>query len=198
MALVCGEITPAYGILPPERIHYVRRILPELRLVLLLRNPVERAWSHALMDLASRRGRAPADVPEEEAIAFLESEVQVRRSDYGAILDAWLAEFAEEQLLTGFFEDVVERPRELLTDVFRHIGVSTEVDWSSFPAGKVISPRVSPGKKGHEVELREADDGDVEHPCPPGVRRWLEERYAPDLERLAQRLGEPAARWRTG
>ena len=29
-----------------------------------------------------------------------------------------------------------------------------------------------------------------------GLQRRLEDRYAPDLERLARRLGERAARWR--
>jgi len=28
------------------------------------------------------------------------------------------------------------------------------------------------------------------------VRRWLEQRYADDLDRLAQRLGGPAESWR--
>ena len=197
---VRGEITPAYGILAPERIRYVGRILPELRLILLLRNPVERAWSHALMDLASRRGRDPSEVPSDEVIAFLKSDVAGRRGDYLAILDAWGAEFPREQLYVGFFEWIHERPRDLLCDVFRHIGVSTNVDWARFPLDKVIVPRVSPEHKGHTVESLEgggpAHSG--RHPCPEPVRRWLAEHYAQDIERLAERLGGPVAAWRVG
>ena len=196
---VKGEITPAYGILPPERIRYLRRVMPRVRLLLLLRNPIERAWSHALMDLASRRGRDPEQVPFDEAIAFLESDLTVRRSDYGAILDAWLAVFPREQLYVGFFEWIRERPRELLSEVFRHIGVSADVDWEEFPLEKVIVPGVAPGRKGHTTECLERAEGSDEsgrHPCPEPVRRWLEQRYADDLERLAQRLGGPAESWR--
>jgi len=197
---VKGEITPAYGILPVERIRSVRRVLPRVRLILLLRNPVDRAWSHALMDLAFRRGRAPGDVPESEYRAFLESETATRRGDYAAILDAWLAVFPRDQLYVGFFEAIRERPRELLSEVFRHIGVSTDVDWDAFPAARVIVPRVSPERKGHGVALLdEAGDSDSRrHPCPAVIRAWLVQRYADDLERLAERFGEPAARWRAG
>ncbi len=197
---VCGEITPAYGILSPERIRYVGRILPRLRLVLLLRNPVERAWSHALMDLAARRGRDPAEVSTDEVIAFLESDVAERRGDYPAILDAWNAVFPREQLYVGFFDWIQERPRDLFCEVLRHIGASTDVDWERFPLGKVIVPGVAPGRKGHTVE--ELDGSGPartgRHPCPEPVRRWLTEHYAEDLERLAERLGGPAAAWRAG
>jgi hypothetical protein len=197
---VRGEITPAYGILDPERIRYVARILPDLRLILLLRNPIERAWSHALMDLASRRGRDPAEVPTQEVIRFLESDVAGRRGDYLAILDAWGADFPREQLYVGFFEWIHERPRELLGDVFRHIGVSPEVHWDRFPLGKVIVPLVSPDQKGHTVESLEGSGParSNRHPCPEPVRRWLEAHYADDIERLAERLGGPADAWRSG
>lgn len=197
---VKGEITPAYGILPVERIRTVREVLPRVRLILLLRNPVDRAWSHALMDLAFRRGRAPDQVPESEYRAFLESETAARRGDYAAILDAWLGVFPPDRLYVGFFEAIRERPRVLLSEVFRHIGVSTDVDWDAFPTAKVIVPRVSPARKGHDVAvLDEAGEADSErHPCPEPIRAWLVRRYAGDLERLAERFGEPAARWRAG
>jgi hypothetical protein len=168
-----GEITPAYGILPAERIRYLGRVVPRLRLVLMLRNPLERAWSHALMDLASRRGRDPDQVPFDEA--------------------------PREQLYVGFFEWIRERPRELLSEVFRHIGVTTDVRWEDFPLDKVIVPGVAPGRKGHTTECLEPGEAAVEsgrHPCPEPVRRWLEQRYADELERLAERLGGPARGWR--
>ena len=50
-ARVRGEITPAYSALPPDRIRFIRSVMPDLKLIFLMRNPVDRAWSHALMDL---------------------------------------------------------------------------------------------------------------------------------------------------
>jgi hypothetical protein len=191
-----GEITPAYGILPAARIRFLRDVAPGVRLLLLLRNPVERAWSHALMDLAERRGRAPESVPEGEYLAFLGSDVALARGDYLGILERWLAVFPAEQLFVGFFEAIREDPRGLLAAVFRHIGVSHDVDWARFPLAQRISPAVGGGQKGHGLRLEPADTERM--PCPPAVRAWLAERYAPDLARLAERFGPPAARWQSG
>src|SRR5258706_3186219 len=46
-----GEITPAYALLPVEAIREIREINPALRVIYTLRNPLERAWSAALMVL---------------------------------------------------------------------------------------------------------------------------------------------------
>ena len=44
-----GDITPAYGILPQSLIAEVFCELPDVRLIYLIRNPIERAWSSAKM-----------------------------------------------------------------------------------------------------------------------------------------------------
>jgi hypothetical protein len=188
-----GEITPAYGILPHARIRFLRDVAPDVRLLLLLRNPIERAWSQAVMDLAERRGRPAAAVGEAEWLAFLDSDAARSRGDYLGILDRWLAVFPAEQLFVGYFEAIGEDPRGLLAAVFRHIGVSERVDWARFPLAQRISPAVGEGRKGHGLRLE--DPGAERAACPPAVRAWLAERYARDLERLAGRLGAPAARW---
>jgi hypothetical protein len=182
---VRGEITPAYGLLPAERIRFLRRILPELRLVLLLRHPADRAWSQVAMEL-ERAGRRPDTVPEAELLAALEADAVRSRSAYGEILGRWLAVFPAESLLVGFHEEIAEKPRELLVRVFRHIGVSDAVDWSRFPLGDVIvqRPRGAP-------EVRGAVEGAA---CPEPVRRELERRYKSEVEALAARF-EPARRW---
>jgi hypothetical protein len=47
-----GEITPAYATLPVEKIAAIKRRCPSIRLFISLRNPLDRAWSAALMGLA--------------------------------------------------------------------------------------------------------------------------------------------------
>ena len=44
-----GEITPSYAALPPETIRAIREACPGIRLFITFRNPLERAWSAALM-----------------------------------------------------------------------------------------------------------------------------------------------------
>jgi hypothetical protein len=57
---IAGEITPAYSCLSEEAIAYVHGLMPDAKLIFLMRDPVERAWSHAKMDLARTSGRKAA------------------------------------------------------------------------------------------------------------------------------------------
>ena len=174
---VTGEITPGYGALRRGRIRFVRRLMPRVRLVLILRNPIERAWSHAVMDLATTRGRRLEEVEEWEFLAHFRSSGARRQGSYAAMLERWLSVFPEEQLLVAFFEDIAERPRDLLSRVFRHIGVSEPADWERFPYDSQIH-------------------GGLPAALPDAYRESLREIYRGELEALAARLGGPARGWR--
>lgn len=172
-----GEITPAYGVLHPDRIQFIHRVMPDLKLILLLRNPVSRSWSHALMQLVKRAGRRYEDVPEEEFYAHFLSPGSRMRSDYVTTVDNWLAVYPADQLFVGFFEDVRERPGELLTKVFAHLNVPQVDDWSQFPMER-------------EVHVG------VRVPMPDKYREFLEGLYADDIERMIARFGTRCEAWR--
>ena len=46
-----GEITPAYSFMGRDEVARLHQYAPHLRLFIVLRNPIERAWSSALMAL---------------------------------------------------------------------------------------------------------------------------------------------------
>ena len=48
---VKGEITPAYSTLRLEDVAHVHDLVPEAKIIFLMRNPVERAWSQFVMRL---------------------------------------------------------------------------------------------------------------------------------------------------
>jgi hypothetical protein len=50
-------ITPAYGILGPPKNRFVRQIMRDVKLILILRNPIDRAWSRATMVLSRETRR---------------------------------------------------------------------------------------------------------------------------------------------
>jgi hypothetical protein len=133
-----GEITPAYGILPIERIRYIRAVMPEARIVFLLRNPIERAWSHAIMALVTHGGRRFEEIPPREFHDHFLSDANQDRGDYEAIWDRWTNIFPRQQLYYGFFEDITARPLELLREICRHIGLRDDVDWQEFPYAQKV------------------------------------------------------------
>lgn len=172
-----GEITPGYSIIPVERIRFIRTIMPEVRLILLMRNPIDRAWSQALMNLVKLPNKKFEEVDRSEFYDHFRSERSVKRGDYDTVLNNWLSVFPRGQLYIGFFEDISNRPQELLSEVFAHIGVSQDVEWSSFRYKHVIS-------KGPDI------------PLPRMYGDFLEEMYHRDIEVLSERFGVAMAGWR--
>ena len=139
-----GEITPAYSLLPPERVAAVRRLVPDARLILLVREPVETVWSHAVMKLARERGASrPMSSPRSTASSSAVPHQKQRRL-HGHDR-AWQAEYLPGRMLVASNDEVRERPVELLARVFTHLGVSVPDDWSRFPAGSVIDRGVGGG-----------------------------------------------------
>ena len=80
---VKGETTPDYSALPPEKVAHVHELMPEARILFVMRNPIERAWSQALM-FARKSG-----APREALVPHLDREHSVARSDYLRTLETW-------------------------------------------------------------------------------------------------------------
>jgi len=152
-----GEITPAYAILPVDRIREVYAVNPAMRLVLILRHPVERAWSQSEMALARNRRRPVADIPEADFLRHLESEAVLSRSRFSVILRNWLEVFPAEQLHIEFFESIATEPRELLIRILTHIGADpAPMPWQDVPLHQRLN--ANPGRdipEKYHARLRE-------------------------------------------
>lgn len=117
-----GEITPSYAQLPLNTIKFIHREFPNLKLILIVRNPIERAWSAALMALR----RAQMDIGEASDQWFIDvfnSKASLQRGDYEACIKNWRSVFPSEQLLILDYEEVVLDPVGLLKKCCNHIGV---------------------------------------------------------------------------
>lgn len=124
-----GEASPnyLYSEPAPSRIH---RMAPDAQLFAILRNPVERAYSHYLHLL--RSGREPLD----SFAAALDAEPRRRNEGwewswhyqamgfYGQQLQRYLDQFPREQITIYLFEDFTDAPLEVTTDIFRRLGVN--------------------------------------------------------------------------
>ena len=170
---VKGEITPSYGRMPLERIRFIRKIMPDVKLILILRNPVDRLWAAARREVAKTPSKRMEEATESEILEIFRRE----RTDYPGILANWLGVFPKEQLFVGFFEQISNDPRQLLRQVFAFLEVSTDVNWKDFPYGQVINKN-------------------PESPIPAKCREFLEKTYAQDIEELYARFGEPVQSWR--
>jgi hypothetical protein len=130
---VVGEATPDYMYLPhvPER---MARDVPGARLVFILRNPVDRAYSHYWHEVQLGWERLPF----ERAISGEASRIRrsaeerfhfsyVDRGEYAKHLARFMEHFPEERVHVMLFEDVRADLGGALAPLFAFLGV--EVDF---------------------------------------------------------------------
>src|SRR5215470_3823409 len=126
---VAGDCTPSYLYHAPaaERIW---RYNPKIKLLILLRNPVDRAFAH--WNMQRFRGREPLDffdavreeqtriagAPATEARRF----AYVERGFYGRQLERLLKFFPRQQVKTVKFEQFKASQREVLASIFSFLG----------------------------------------------------------------------------
>ena len=183
--MVTGEATPYYLFHPavPER---VEATLPDVRLIALLRDPIERAYSHH--QLMYRTGREKlsfeeAVVAETERLADVERRLgetpsgrrahhhhrhrsYLSRGLYAEQLERWFAHFPPEQLLVLRAEDFAARPTEVYAEVVEFL-------------------RLRPWLPKN---FRNRNLGSYA-PIDPALRARLEEHFAKPNARLAALLG---------
>lgn len=172
---VRGEITPSYSILDAGDIARVRMLLPDLKVIYLLRNPVDRAWSQIRFEWT--RGRFPNIGDVARVHAFIEHPAQALRSDYLRTLDLWEAAFSKKQLYVGFYDDIAAQPAELLREILAFLGVAIDL-------------RVNPDELARKVLVSN------EMPMPEEIGRYLARKYLPAVEKLSGRVSGPVEQWR--
>jgi hypothetical protein len=181
--LVTGEATPYYLYHPlvPERIV---RTLPDVKLIALLRNPVERAYSHYNMNCRQQkeslsfeeaieceeeRLRGEYARLEQGEIEFSENHYKfgyLFRGIYVDRLKLWHEYFPPERLLVLRSEDLYEDPPAVLDQV---------IDFLGLPSWKLTEFKAY-NQKPYQ-------------PIRPETRRRLAEHFAPHNERLYEYLG---------
>lgn len=125
----CGEASTDYL---PSRVApaSVRAFAPDARIVVMLRNPVDRAWSHYRM--AEQNGRAAP--PFAEIVAADRAAIRAQagvpmtgcfgRGLYAPQLSRWFGSFPREQILVVLFDALVADPAGTLARVLAHVGAA--------------------------------------------------------------------------
>ena len=169
-----GEITPNYSVLGRDQIAHVHEIMPKAKIIFMMRNPIERAWSQSLMYFDKKEGRHLDEVREKEFLDFTRSQSPLH-TDYARTLENWTSFFHEKQLFVGFLEDVHFYPNRLLARLYRFLGVDPSADY------RVIRRKIH----SREVES-----------MPTRLAVSLAGAYLGDAKALEGRFGGYASFWR--
>lgn len=136
-----GEATASYAAMDRDLVAEIATLRPDVKVLVMVRHPVDRAWSHAKKDLARNRGRRAEDVPDAEWEEFLGDPYQLRCARYEENLANWRAAVGEANVFVGTFEEVEQRPAELLARMTAFLGVS---DDPRFVDPKLLASVVNP------------------------------------------------------
>ncbi|MCB0704428.1 MAG: sulfotransferase domain-containing protein [Saprospiraceae bacterium] len=183
---ITGEATPFYVFHPrvAERMH---QVLPDVKLILMLRNPIDRAYSHYQMKkdqgwedaetfeeaLGKEKVRLATELAKMEADPNYYSKIYrnfgyLSRGNYAEQLEKWLKYFPKEQILILESEEFFSKPMDSLERVYAFLGM------------KSFRP---PSLKA--FNSREYD------PLDPALREKLQNHFRPYNEKLAKMLDWP-------
>lgn len=150
-----GEATATYATLHPEVIEDILLINPDIKIILMVRDPVKRAWSHAKKDLMRYSERKFEDVPEEEFVNFFKTDYQMECANYSGHIQKWRSFLKPENFYVGFHDDVSNKPEEMLLEVFSFLGVSPDAKYISDSVRKRVNPTDKTSIPGHYKRLLE-------------------------------------------
>ncbi|MFO7914680.1 MAG: sulfotransferase [Candidatus Krumholzibacteriales bacterium] len=171
-SLITGDISPLYYHLQEEDIGRIARYNPEIRIILLVRDPVARTWSKARMNLLRHRGREFREVPESE---FRQAFLRIRREwiSYPAAAGMWRKYF--RNVHTGFFDDLKRSPERFFRDVLEFLGAE-RIEKLELPDKKT--------NEGLPIEI------------PDSFRSLLVEQYRDEIiDMRGSPLGKYAGEW---
>jgi hypothetical protein len=168
---VRGEATASYAAMDEELIPLIHAINPGIKVILLVRNPLERAWSHAKKDLARDMKRNWKDVSRDEFKRFFVNQYQLRCGRFSQIIRQWGQVIKKENFFIRTFETIKKNPTELLKTIYLFLGVQS--------SSKYL---------GHDLIKKKIN---ITGPTriPSYYRKFLQDLFAPEIEILKQRFG---------
>ena len=183
--LIAGEASPLYlyHAAAPERI---QAAVPNARFIIILRNPIDRAYS-AFLHLVRDDRETTRDF--EEALALEHQRIDdnyehiwhyLSMGRYYEQVKRYYDRFSHEQIKVFLYRDLRESPHDLMRDTFNFLGVDKE-----------FQPDTA--TRYNEATLPAA----ARPPLLPSVRARLQEELRPQILQLQDLIGRDLSHWLT-
>jgi hypothetical protein len=172
-----GDITPAYSILNDEIIERVVSCFPNLKVIFLARDPVERAWSQLSMGV--RLGRISRfDATDADAVIQKLLHPAVLSLSYPSkIVARWRGHVHPDLFRLYFFDDLERNPAELRRSILHFLAADPNK-----PSGGLRADHNSSAGK-EKLQLTDK------------VRSQVAQFFKDELRACAKELGGPAREW---
>lgn len=209
-AVAIGEVSPNYAKHPehpgvPKRIHSV---MPDARLVYLVRQPIERTVSHYLHAVGKGREGRSID------LALAEEPAYVDQSCYWMQIEQYLRWFPSERVLVVLTEDLRDHRSRTLRRILDFLEVDSgweapRINHLAHRTADKRAPRALARNGTAQAVLARMPDplqraalrattkplSSVPTEISPAMRRSLEARLRPDVARLSEFAGRDLDLW---
>jgi hypothetical protein len=215
-APVRGESSPTYTMYPnlSSTAERIAELLPDARLIYVVRDPVERAIASYVQLVALRRERRPIA----EALTDLDDPTNphICGSRYATQLERFLARFPAEQILVIDHHDLLHERARTLAETFRFLGVDPTFTTPAFDklyntretkvryndlgwwliSRRILTQRNGPFRNGALLQpFRSLLSSPIDRTPPASARETLAHALRPEVDRLRLLTGKPFAHW---
>jgi len=170
------DIAPSCIRRSSEDIESIHDRMPNTKLLLALRNPVERTWSHAMQYFVRNQDRKLEEISQAELMSYFEKPNQYKNGCYARILERWENIFPTDQLYVYFFEDILKKPEWLLEQLCMFLNL----EYRSSYFDETIR------KAGNYTGLRE---------IPEEIERYLYQKFEQPIREAQERFGGYSNQW---
>lgn len=213
-AVVVGESSPCYLYYPKALAEIVQRF-PGTRFLVSLRDPVERFWSHYLMNLVYRPQQTPeaseiVDRHQQGATLLNALDDLVGVSQYAPQVESLWSVAGRDQTQVIFLEEMASAPDAVIETVLSFLDLRPNpIDTAQRdkvyveprnafgrltlrnPTVRRIGVALIPPRQRHYLRTRWLGSSDLKPEMEASLRDRLREILAPDSRRLEEALGRP-------
>src|SRR5882724_2943801 len=176
-SLLSGDISPNYSTLSNEVIRRIVGYYPNLKVIFLARDPVERLWSHLSMEVRYHQIEAFDVTDIDEVNRNVLRRGMLLRSYPSAVVARWKRYVHADRFRIYFFDDLQRNPTELRRSVFDFLGADPD------KSGSRVTADYNSWAKMEKLLLTDK------------VRSHLAQFFKKELKTCATLLGGPARDW---
>ncbi len=168
--LLKGELSDEYISLPYDAVEKLRHTMPDLKIILMIRNPINRTYSSIRHYFAKDPKTPFAKMTKRQIVAAMNSPSARNQSGFNKALDNWGTFFPARQIFLGYYEDMLNDPYSFYTKLYAFLDLPPET-----PILDIVPP--------------------AEPAFPEGLYKHLSPFYREEMEALIARVGGAARTW---
>lgn len=173
-----GEITPSYASLQQHTVEQIHGLNPDMKIIYIMRDPVERLWSNAIYYLVRQKKLDPRKISNQELLKIINTARHISNTGYMQNLDVWESVFPTDQIYIDFYDNIRENPEEMILRIYNFL----ELDSSSKHIPLNVRMKINSTDK-HKLKI------------PSVIEREIAENYIDQLQKLNQRFGGHTTKW---